>query len=102
MQYKDQVLQKKAYEAAHLASLEGRLTPEIKTKIIDQLAAVYFDRDKIQLTGTTATVARGEQIEITLRYPQGTTQIFNLFGRDEARDYYYPIAIMSEHIEERS
>lgn len=63
------MLQKKAFEAAQLAALEGRLVPEIKTKILEQLAAVYFDRDKIQLTGTTTTAARGEQIEITLQYP---------------------------------
>ncbi|MGO4697733.1 hypothetical protein AB4Z50_25940 [Paenibacillus sp. 2TAB26] len=100
--YKDQVLQKKAFEAAHLAAIEGRITPEIKEAILDELTAVYFDRDKIQITGTTITAPRGELIEVTLRYPQGPTQIFNLFGSDEARDYNYPISIMSEYIEERS
>ncbi|OBZ09123.1 hypothetical protein A7975_23700 [Bacillus sp. FJAT-26390] len=102
IQYRDQVLQKKAYEAAHLAALEGRLTPEIKEQILDQLEDAYFKRDKIQLNGTAIAAPRGELLNVTLQYPQGPTQIFNLFGSDEPRDYYYPISIMSEHIEDRS
>lgn len=99
LQYRDQVLQKKAFEAAHLASLEGRLTPEIEKKIKDDLEALYFNPNKITLTGPDTITSRGELIEITLRYPQGPTEIFNLFGSDPQRDYYYPVTIMSEYIE---
>ncbi|OME79613.1 hypothetical protein BK120_21800 [Paenibacillus sp. FSL A5-0031] len=101
LQYRDQVLQKKAYEAAHLVALDGRLTEEVKEEIIGQLEKAYFRRDKIDLKGPAIAVTRGEIIEVSLQYPQGPTQIFNLFGSDEERDYYYPITIMSEYIEER-
>ncbi|WP_336775408.1 hypothetical protein [Paenibacillus sp. MMO-58] len=100
VQYRDQVLQKKAYEVAHLAALEGRLTPAMTDRLKEDLADLYFDPGKVQLTGPTTAVPRGELITVTLRYPQGKTQIMNLFGGDdEERDYYYPATLMSEYIE---
>lgn len=101
LQYRDQVLQKKADQMAHLAALEGRLSPQIKEKITRDLEAVYFSREALVLTGPDSVMTRGQVFQVTLRYPQGPTQIFNLFGADEARDYYYPISIMSEYIEEQ-
>lgn len=98
VQYRDYVLQKVSYEMAHLVSLEGRLTPEIRNQIRTRLASVYFDTSKLTITGPDTTVERGELLTVTLRYPQGRTQIFDLFGRSSARDYYYPITIMSEHV----
>lgn len=98
VQYRDQVLQKVAYELAHLTSLEGRLTPEIRNQIRTRLASVYFDTSKLTITGPDTTVGRGELINVTLRYPQGRTQIFDLFGSASLRDYYYTITIMSEHV----
>lgn len=99
LQYRDQVLQKQAYEMAHLASLEGRLTPEIRERTLARLESVYFDRSKVIMTGPTAVVERGEVLQVTLRYPQGRTEIFDLFGRASNRDYYYPVQIMSEYVD---
>lgn len=99
LQYRDQVLQKSAYEMAHLASLEGRLTPEIRQRVSDRLASVYFDTSKLTLTGPTVAAERGELLTVSLRYPQGRSEIFDLFGRAESRDYYYPVQIMSEYVD---
>ncbi|HIW35306.1 MAG TPA: hypothetical protein IAA29_21265 [Candidatus Paenibacillus intestinavium] len=96
--YRDQVLQKQAYELAHLTSLEGRLTPAIRAQILNKLASIYFDTSKVTITGPDSTVERGELFTVTLRYPQGRTEIFDLFGSAPSRDYYYPIPIMSEYI----
>jgi len=97
--YRDQVLQKVAYEMAHLASLEGRLTPNIRQHIETRLASIYFDTSKLTIVGPASTVERGELLTVTLRYPQGRTQLFDLFGSSLPRDYYYTITIMSEYIE---
>ncbi|QKS46820.1 hypothetical protein HUB94_20265 (plasmid) [Paenibacillus cellulosilyticus] len=99
LQYRDQVLQKKANQMAHLAALEGRLSPEIKEQVLSDLDDLYFDRDSVKLEGPDTVSLRGEVMDVSLRYPQGPTQIFDLFGTDEARDYYYPISIMSEYLE---
>ncbi|PWW01225.1 hypothetical protein DFQ01_110115 [Paenibacillus cellulosilyticus] len=84
---------------AHLAALEGRLSPEIKEQVLSDLDDLYFDRDSVKLEGPDTVSLRGEVMDVSLRYPQGPTQIFDLFGTDEARDYYYPISIMSEYLE---
>jgi hypothetical protein len=99
IQYRDQVLQKQAYEMAHLAALEGRLTPQIREAILAKLESVYFNRQKVIISGPTTAVERGEVLTVTLRYPQGRTEIFDLFGRSSSRDYYYSIPIMSEYVE---
>ncbi|MDF2835193.1 MAG: hypothetical protein K0Q63_833 [Paenibacillus sp.] len=99
IQYRDQVLQKQAYEMAHLAALEGRLTPQIREAILAKLESVLFNRQKVIISGPTSAVERGEVLTVTLRYPQGRTEIFDLFGRSSSRDYYYSIPIMSEYVE---
>jgi hypothetical protein len=99
IQYRDQVLQKQAYEMAHLAALEGRLTPQIREAILAKLESVLFNRQKVIISGPTSAVERGEVLTVTLRYPQGRTEIFDLFGRSSSRDYYSSIPIMSEYVE---
>ncbi|MGG4145703.1 hypothetical protein ABEW34_21640 [Paenibacillus algorifonticola] len=99
VQHRDQMLQRKAFETAHLVALEGRMTAEIREKTLASLEKMNFDRSKVELLGPSSTVERGALIEISLRYPQGRTQIFDLFEANEPRDYYYPVSIMSEHIE---
>lgn len=98
-EYRDQVLEKQAWEIARKAALEGHITPQIKADAVEYLSKLYFDPSRIQITGTETITSRGEDIFVSLRYPQGPTEIFNLFGSSKSRDYYYPIHIMSEHIE---
>ncbi|RJX40930.1 hypothetical protein D3P09_02625 [Paenibacillus pinisoli] len=102
IQYRDQLLQKQAYELAHLSSLEGRLTPEIQEAVLSKLESLYFNRSKVKITGPNTTINRGGLITVTLRYPQGRTEIFDLFGRAAERDYFYPVQIMSEYVDGQS
>ncbi|WP_168121884.1 hypothetical protein [Paenibacillus sp. HB172176] len=99
VQYRDQVLQKQAYEMSYLVALEGRLTPEIRETVLAKLEGMYFDRQKVTLTGPATAVERGEQLKVTLRYPQGRTELFDLFGHAESRDYFYSMTIMSEYVD---
>lgn len=83
---------------AHLTALEGRLTPQIREAVLSKLESVHFIRRR-----SSSPVRRlplsAELLTVTLRYPQGRAEIFDLFGRSSSRDFYYSIPIMSEYVE---
>ncbi|WP_139084732.1 hypothetical protein [Bacillus sp. FJAT-27264] len=94
------ILEITAKKATQLAAEDGYLSPRVIATIKQDLGDLYWDSNKLTITGTSNVQMRGNDVTVEVKYPVGSLYIFtNFFGSDsDPKFYHYKFTEYSEYM----
>jgi hypothetical protein len=82
------------------AAVEGKVTPQLRQEVINNLTAIGFHDDEIQIESDPMTRYRGERIDVTIKVYRKRTLFPYIFSSESMPDYYVGHGtIMSEYMD---
>lgn len=85
----DTAVKANAEYAAQKAAPNGTMTEEVRTRIRQNLAAVGFNPDSINIEATGGIKSRGETMEVVIRAPRIVQSFIYKFGTTEPPTQYF-------------
>src|SRR5690606_1075966 len=93
------VVKSNAEYGAQKAAPDGMLTASVRSAVVDNLVAVGFTEDEIQIrSNTTAPLHRGEELIVEIEVPRMPMVEYNFSSEDLPRRYFGKAHTTSEYI----
>lgn len=94
----DLVVKANAEYAAEKAAPEGIMTSALRQEVLQNLAAVGLDPDKVIIESGTTVLERTERLDVRIRAPRQPLFLFRFGSEAMPKEYYAHAYVMSEYI----
>lgn len=96
----DLTVKSNAEYLAQKAAVEGTVTPALRQEVLDNLKAVGFSENSIEILYDSSISERGQRIDVTIRAPRIRMFPYIFSGTQTQPKFYYAHAyVMSEYLE---
>src|SRR5690606_29468253 len=96
---KDLIVKTNTTYIAQKAAVEGTITPALRNEVIDNLKAVGFREDEIEIEFDSSVYDRGNRLDVIIRAERPGLFVYNFSGLDGPNYYYGHDYIMSEYLD---
>lgn len=94
----DLVVKANAEYAAEKAAPEGMMSSALRQEVLQNLAAVGLDPDKVIIESGTTVLERTKRLDVRIRAPRQPLFLYRFGSEAMSKEYYAHAYVMSEYI----